>query len=158
MVSPPTNDINGDKSADSTITLPADDPMPLPTTSIIQQRTIPQPIKTSSRALPSNWLGEKAYILSTAALIGLATGTNIAIFKKAVECVREILYGDGLQIPSWIYDVFGSTEAIDGEHFLRLSEIIPVALAPAVGGLLVGVLLKVGGDLPPGLRDSVTEG
>lgn len=111
----------------------------------------------AKRTLPSNWLGEKGYILSTAALIGLTTGTNIAVFKKAVECVREILYGDGIEIPSWIYELFGGAAYAD-EHFLRLSETIPVALAPAVGGLLVGILLKVGGDLPPGLRDTVTEG
>lgn len=124
------------------------------------ERSIAKPAKSSSRTLPTNWLGEKVYILSTAALIGLTTGTNIAVFKKAVECVRSILYGDGIEIPSPIYDVFTTTSvgASEGEHFLRLSETIPVALAPAVGGLLVGILLKVGGDLPPGLRDTVTEG
>ena len=31
----------------------------------------------SSRQLPNNWLGEKTYILFTAVLIGLFTGTNI---------------------------------------------------------------------------------
>lgn len=120
----------------------------------IQKASYVQPNK---RTLPSNWLGEKGYILSTAALIGLTTGTNIAVFKKAVECVREILYGDGLELPPWMFQFFGGS-AYSDEHFLRLSENLPVALAPAVGGLLVGILLKVGGDLPPGLRDTVTEG
>ena len=114
----------------------------------------------SSRILPSNWLGEKVYILFTAALIGLTTGTNIAVFKKAVECVREIMYGDGIPIPPRIEELIGtSLGSVDGgEQFFSLSEKIPLALAPAVGGLLVGILLKMGGDLPPGLRDSVTEG
>ena len=42
----------------------------------------------SSRQLPANWFGEKSYILFTATLIGLFTGTNIALFKTSVELVR----------------------------------------------------------------------
>lgn len=115
---------------------------------------ISNPNDPITRTLPTNWLGERGYILSTAALIGLATGTNIAVFKKAVECVREIMYGDGIEIPIWLHSA-----AVDGEHyFLKFSETIPFPLAPAVGGLIVGILLKLGGDMPPGLRDTVTEG
>ena len=116
--------------------------------------------RTERRTLPSNWLGEKIYILFTAALIGLTTGTNIAIFKKAVEGVREILYGDGMSMPPSIEELFGTLGSVDGggHYFFSLSEKIPLALAPAVGGLLVGILLRAGGDLPPGLRDTVTEG
>lgn len=148
--------INGDAfNTDGTMDLlPKESASPLAEAPSLQPMAPP-----NKRTLPSNWLGEKAYILSTAALIGLATGTNIAVFKKAVEFVREILYGDGIELPPRIYELFnGAGSAFSDEHFLRLSEIIPVALAPAVGGLLVGVLLKVGGDLPPGLRDTVTEG
>jgi len=163
MVNSPVQDANSDTNnrangdqdiKDELPDIQSFEPMSLPI-QLKTQRAIPQPNKPSSRTLPSNWLGEKGYILSTAALIGLATGTNIAVFKKAVEFVREILYGDGIEIPSWMYHNAG---IFDGEHYLKLSESIPVALAPAVGGLLVGILLKIGGDLPPGLRDTVTEG
>lgn len=96
------------------------------------------------RQLPSNWLGEKLYILSTAALIGLLTGSNIACFKTAVEFVREALYGDGVEL------LKGS------DILLRISELLPLWLIPAVGGILVGLLLTIG-DMPPGLRDTVKE-
>lgn len=41
---------------------------------------------------------------------------------------------------------------------LRLSEVLPISVIPAVGGLIVGLLLRFGGDMPPGLRDAVREG
>jgi hypothetical protein len=164
MVSPPIKDVNGDtKNSINGDAINTDGTMDLlskeSTSSLAQAPSLQSIAPPNKRTLPSNWLGEKAYILSTAALIGLTTGTNIAVFKKAVEFVREILYGDGIELPPRIYELFNGAEAaFSDEHVLRLSEIIPVALAPAVGGLLVGVLLKVGGDLPPGLRDTVTEG
>jgi hypothetical protein len=39
---------------------------------------------------------------------------------------------------------------------LRISEILPIWLIPAIGGILVGLLLKFG-EMPPGLRDTVKE-
>jgi hypothetical protein len=39
-----------------------------------------------------------------------------------------------------------------------LSEVLPISVIPAVGGLIVGLLLRFGGDMPPGLRDAVREG
>ncbi len=164
MVSPPIKeDVNGDtnKSYKDVDNLDVtNDPLGKESVSSSAKAASLQPLASpNKRTLPRNWLGEKGYVLSTAALIGLATGTNIAVFKKAVELVREILYGDGIELPAWIDELYiGAGSAFSEEHFLKLSEIIPVALAPAVGGLLVGVLLKVGGDMPPGLRDTVTEG
>lgn len=148
MVSPLTQDVNTDASQSAN-----GESVPQIETAIL--KSIAQPNKPSSRSLPTNWLGEKGYILSTAALIGLTTGTNIALFKKAVEYVREILYGDGVDL-SWLN--FGGGATIEGEFMFKLSETIPCALAPAVGGLLMGALLKFGGEMPPGLRDTVTEG
>ncbi|KAL7482673.1 hypothetical protein ACHAW6_008332 [Cyclotella cf. meneghiniana] len=133
--------------------IPQDLQVPSSTVALAAAGAISTPNDPITRTLPTNWLGERGYILSTAALIGLATGTNIAVFKKAVECVREIMYGDGIEIPTWLHSA-----AVDGEHyFLKFSETIPFPLAPAVGGLIVGILLKLGGDMPPGLRDTVTE-
>eukprot|EP00970_Alexandrium_tamarense_P020198 scaffold14955_cov193-Alexandrium_tamarense.AAC.3 len=109
---------------------------------------------TTSRPLPTNWLGEKGYILSTAALIGLTTGTNIALFKTAVEYVREALYGDGVELPLFLHAIGADDMVVLS---LKVSENIPLWLTPAVGGLIVGLLLKVGGDMPPGLRDTVLE-
>lgn len=114
----------------------------------------------SSRQLPTNWLGEKNYILFTAVLIGLFTGINIAVFKTAVEFVREVLYGDGLNLQLISPYLWGGGDG--GEEIrtlsLRLSEVLPISVIPAVGGLIVGLLLRFGGDMPPGLRDAVREG
>ena len=114
--------------------------------------------RKSSRQLPTNWLGEKNYILFTAVLIGLFTGTNIAVFKSAVEFLREVLYGDGikLQVLSPYLYKSGGEEILT--FSMRFSEIIPLSAIPALGGLFVGMLLRFGGDMPPGLRDAVKEG
>ena len=112
---------------------------------------------STKRQLPSNWLGEKLYVLSTAALIGILTGTNIAVFKTAVELVREALYGDGVILPFLNPALWNE---LKGEDILtitlRISETIPIWLIPAFGGILVGLLLTIG-DMPPGLRDTVKE-
>lgn len=121
---------------------------------------------SSSRQLPANWLFEKSYILFTAILIGLFTGTNIAVFKTGVEFLREALYGDGLNLkrlaierasethPLVLLDDWGATIP---QSVLNLSENIPISCIPIIGGLIVGMLLKFGGEMPPGLRDTVKE-
>jgi hypothetical protein len=112
---------------------------------------------STKRQLPSNWLGEKLYILSTAALIGILTGTNIAVFKTAVELVREGLYGDGIILPFVNPSLWDEIKGDDILIYtLRISEILPIWLIPAIGGILVGILLAFG-DMPPGLRDTVKE-
>ncbi|KAL9190279.1 hypothetical protein ACHAXT_007490 [Thalassiosira profunda] len=110
--------------------------------------------QSSSRQLPTNWLGEKTYILFTAVLIGLFTGTNIAVFKTAVEFVRQALYGDGIELPHILLNS-GGEEILT--YSLRLSEVLPLSAIPVVGGLIVGALLRFGGEMPPGLRDTVKE-
>ena len=118
----------------------------------------PTKIKISSRQLPSNWLGEKNYILFTAVLIGLFTGINIAVFKTAVEFVREVLYGDGINLQLISPYLWNSGEDGIRTISIRFSEVLPISVIPAVGGLFVGILLRFGGDMPPGLRDAVREG
>lgn len=113
---------------------------------------------TSSRQLPANWLGEKTYILFTAILIGLFTGTNIAVFKTAVEFVREVLYGDGIKLPLINQMLWQSGGKDILTNYIKLSELLPLSTIPVVGGLLVGMLLRFGGEMPPGLRDTVKEG
>lgn len=119
-------------------------------------------LNTSSRRrrqqLPTNWLGEKNYILFTAVLIGLFTGINIALFKTAVEFVREVLYGDGINLQLVSPYLWNSGEEEIRTLSLRLSEVLPISVIPAVGGLIVGLLFRFGGDMPPGLRDAVREG
>lgn len=110
------------------------------------------------RQLPTNWLGEKNYILFTAVLIGLFTGINIALFKTAVEFVREVLYGDGINLQLVSPYLWNSGREEIRTLSLRLSEVLPISVIPAVGGLIVGLLLRFGGDMPPGLRDAVREG
>jgi H+/Cl- antiporter ClcA len=113
---------------------------------------------SNRQLLPTNWLGEKSYILFTSILIGLFTGLNIALFKSAIEFVREVLYGDGieLQVLSPYLFTNGGKEILT--YTLTFSEILPLSAIPAVGGLIVGILLRLGdGDMPPGLRDAVKE-
>ena len=125
--------------------------------STITTSVVISPPSSAKRQLPSNWLGEKLYILSTAALIGILTGTNIAVFKTAVELVREALYGDGILLPFLNPSLWNELKSEDILTFtLRISEILPLWLIPTVGGVLVGVLLTLG-DIPPGLRDTVKE-
>ena len=119
-----------------------------------------QSTSSSVRQLPTNWLGEKSYILFTAVLIGLCTGINIALFKSAIEFVREVFYGDGIELQArlspYLYTSMGGMEILT--YTLRFSEILPLSAIPAVGGLIVGILLRMGnGDMPPGLRDVVKE-
>ena len=119
----------------------------------------------SSRQLPNNWLGEKTYILFTAVLIGLFTGTNIAIFKTFVEFVRKILYA--FKASSFTFDrTFLPLDSdvqlpFSGEMLttfsIHLSELLPLWATPVLGGLAVGALLRFGGEMPPGLRDTVKE-
>ena len=71
--------------------------------------------------------------LATASAIGVLTGVNIVLFKRAIEVMREFCYGD-----SYI-----------ANHF-------PLFSIPMIGGLAVGLVL-LGGELPPGLRQTVTE-
>ncbi|KAL7533483.1 hypothetical protein ACHAXR_005263 [Thalassiosira sp. AJA248-18] len=111
----------------------------------------------SSRQLPTNWLGEKTYILFTAILIGLFTGTNIAIFKTAVEFFREALYGDGVKLPLLSPMLWNSPAQEIMTFSVRVSEVLPLSTIPVFGGLIVGALLRFGGDMPPGLRDTVME-
>jgi len=40
---------------------------------------------------------------------------------------------------------------------IRLSELLPLWATPVLGGLVVGALLRFGGEMPPGLRDTVKE-
>jgi len=169
-------DMNGDASLTDDEQYPNRDTVESPTssqatiTSDNKPSTTTTKLKSSSRRrqpLPTNWLGEKNYILFTAVLIGLFTGINIAVFKTAVEFVREVLYGDGinLQLISpylWGGGGGGGGSGDGGEEIrtlsLRLSEVLPISVIPAVGGLIVGFLLRFGGDMPPGLRDAVREG
>lgn len=145
-----TEDTSSEK--DAVLGLDIEAELPVMATSVV----VSTPSSTK-RELPSNWLGEKLYILSTAALIGILTGTNIAVFKTAVELVREALYGDGIILPFLNPALWNE---LKGEDILtitlRISEIIPIWLIPTFGGILVGLVLTIG-DIPPGLRDTVKE-
>lgn len=116
-------------------------------------------LSSTRQQLPTNWLGEKNYILFAAILIGLFTGTNIAVFKTAVEFVREIMYGEGtIVLPMLSPALWNSVEGEMIVDSIKISEVVPTCLIPVFGGLFVGLLLKFGGDMPPGLRDTVKEG
>eukprot|EP00584_Thalassiosira_punctigera_P021883 CAMPEP_0172573934 /NCGR_PEP_ID=MMETSP1067-20121228/136447_1 /TAXON_ID=265564 ORGANISM="Thalassiosira punctigera, Strain Tpunct2005C2" /NCGR_SAMPLE_ID=MMETSP1067 /ASSEMBLY_ACC=CAM_ASM_000444 /LENGTH=724 /DNA_ID=CAMNT_0013366557 /DNA_START=114 /DNA_END=2288 /DNA_ORIENTATION=+ len=151
--------LNGDAALDGDDALPNQKPN---VAAVASASTGGFTATTSSRQLPTNWLGEKNYILFTAILIGLLTGTNIAVFKTAVEFVRGALYGDGIKLPLFSLALpaqwqSGLEGMLTTSTSWKLSESVPMSAIPAAGGLVVGALLRFGGDMPPGLRDTVKE-
>ena len=72
-----------------------------------------------------------------------------------MEFLREALYGDGLNLkrlaierasethPLVLLDDWGATIP---QSVLNLSENIPISCIPIIGGLIVGMLLKFGGE------------
>lgn len=75
-----------------------------------------------------------AYVLCQAGLLGMLTGWMVGIFKLSIDAVSHLFYHNSL-----------ATRA-------RLP--FTVALIPALGGLLVGMLGRVG-QFPPGLRGTI---
>jgi H+/Cl- antiporter ClcA len=74
-----------------------------------------------------------AFYLAEAALVGVATGISVAVFKLSIEFIREVCYN---------------------QSFLYLPAVRSVV--PAVGGVAVGILYWAGrGAFPPGLRGTV---
>jgi H+/Cl- antiporter ClcA len=101
------------------------------------------PVEDAGRALSDKaWEEEESALrfghafhdLSLAAVVGLVSGLMIALFKLSIEGVRRVFYEE-----SWL---------------VMYPWLIP--LIPAMGGLLVGILLLMG-SFPPGLRDRVEE-
>jgi H+/Cl- antiporter ClcA len=82
---------------------------------------------------PSASAQKQLTTLATASVVGVLTGVNIVIFKRSIEIMREFCYGD-----SYI-----------ANHF-------PLFSIPMIGGIAVGLVL-LSGELPPGLRQTVTE-
>lgn len=73
------------------------------------------------------------YDLSIAGVIGVVTGTSVAIFKLLIESLR-----------------------LEAYSFPFLVEPLFAALVPAFGGLMVGILALFG-KFPPGLRGIIKE-
>lgn len=73
--------------------------------------------------------------LTKAAVVGILTGFWVALFKLSIEGVHNFFYGTGF----W-----------ENVEYL-------LALAPVIGGGLVGVLLFFGGPFPAGLQGIVSE-
>ena len=72
--------------------------------------------------------------LSQAALIGVATGLAVAVFKLSIEATRVFFYEQSI---------------------LQTNPLLVVAI-PLIGGALVGLLMLLG-DFPSGLRGTVEE-
>ena len=100
-----------------------------PATSIIQQQQ-PQP-----EGYWCYW--STGYELVQAGLVGAITGLCVACFKLSIESVRSLTYE---------------------QELLQLHPLL-IALIPALGGVVVGVLLLAGKGkaFPPGLRGTVQE-
>ncbi|CAB9514465.1 Chloride channel protein CLC-e [Seminavis robusta] len=76
-----------------------------------------------------------AYELAQAGTVGSITGLSVAAFKLSIEAVRSLCY----------------------EESILVSYPSLVALLPAIGGVVVGLLLLLGGPFPPGLRGTVQQ-
>ena len=74
-----------------------------------------------------------AYELTQAGIVGSVTGLLVAVFKLSIELMRRLCY----------------------EQDILANHPEYMALIPAFGGVLVGVLLFLGGPYPPGLRGTV---
>ena len=94
------------------------------------------PAMTTAVANPESWnYWGTAYELSQAGLTGVVTGFLVAMFKLSIETVRNLCYEqDILVYYPWL-----------------------LATIPAFGGAMVGLLLLVGGPMPPGLRGTVQD-
>jgi H+/Cl- antiporter ClcA len=74
------------------------------------------------------------YDLMEAGLVGILTGIFVAAFKLSIDFLRDFTYG---------------SDALAGN-------LIAVALIPAAGGVLVGILKEIGASsFPPGLRGTI---
>lgn len=77
-----------------------------------------------------------AYELAQAGTVGILTGFLVAIFKLSIEAVRRLCYEQDILVP---YPAL-------------------IALIPALGGVVVGLLYVAGGGaFPPGLRGTVEQ-
>ena len=74
------------------------------------------------------------YDLTQAAVVGIATGLGVSLFKLSIEAVRGLFFEREILVNyPWL-----------------------IAIIPGIGGLIVGAILLLG-DLPPGLRGTVAE-
>ena len=78
--------------------------------------------------------GSEIYVLTQAAIIGVASGWSVGVFKLSIDAVRQLSYGSILSTSPFL-----------------------LPLIPAIGGLIVGLLSLFGGGFPPGLRGTVKD-
>jgi len=81
---------------------------------------------------------ESAY-LSTAILTGVLTGLSVTAFKRSINLVQGLTYGDLAKVVTPSLGILGAA-----------------LLVPALGGLLVGILRELVG-FTPGLKGSLNE-
>ena len=84
------------------------------------------------RQLKFRWAANE---LLVSVLLGVLTGFSVAIFKLSIQAMR---------VGSYSLPFLAQTPQL-------------TALIPAVGGILVGLLLVAFGSMPPGLRGTVEE-
>lgn len=81
------------------------------------------------------------FLLSRAAIVGILTGMGVSGFKISIDTIRQVTYG-----------TISSVESID-----NLSESFFMLIIPALGGVMVSLLLFLFGEFSPGLRGTVAE-
>jgi H+/Cl- antiporter ClcA len=115
-------------SSKSRLFLEADNALPLPTYGGGTPVGLGQDMEYSGH------FRSAAYVLCQAGLLGMLTGWMVGIFKLSIDAVSHLFY----------------------HHSLATRTRLPftVALIPAIGGLLVGILSRIG-QFPPGLRGTI---
>ena len=131
-VQPPISPLTSLVSEDAQLTalepIPVVDIDTLAVTTPSQQQ---QPRRSNSSSNELNRVRSEAYLLFQAAIIGVLVGAAVALFKFSIEEMRQVAYGFDF---AYVF----------------------LPLIPALGGLVVG-LLMLPGSFPPGLKGSIRE-
>eukprot|EP00978_Attheya_sp_CCMP212_P022254 scaffold66128_cov55-Attheya_sp.AAC.1 len=96
---------------------------------------IPDVIMSADSMQTNEFPTESYNTLALAAVIGVCSGVSVALFKLSIDAVEKVFY----------------------DSSIVLSMSLLVALIPALGGLVVGILRAVSGPFPPGLGGTVNE-
>ena len=83
-----------------------------------------------------------SYLLIQASAVGIVTGWSVGIFKMLIDVVKTIAYAG-----------IGGTSATASAGSLKAwQKLLWLPFIPALGGVLVALLSKLGGGFPPGLK------
>ncbi|CAB9528777.1 exchange transporter ClcA [Seminavis robusta] len=77
-----------------------------------------------------------SYLLVQAAGVGILSGWSVGIFKILTDTVKHLAYAGTVSAKAW-------------------QRLLWLPLIPAIGGLVVALLRRLGGGFPPGMKDTI---